>query len=300
MSCRGREPVIYAVPVNALGTLYHNEQVGLLQAAYAEHVRLHWNGPPDSGIEQQIHLLNEAVRQDPYGIAVDPDSLYASNGLIREALSKGVPVAVMDTMLPLAPSPKLSFVVEDPAESARLVVQRLRTNHEEHAEVILAGLDSTLPRGQERYSAMADALRRELPGVTVVEHISGPYVQRYYTAAFETALVAHPKVSVIVAMANVAAVAAMMDLQAMGWRESVRVIGYDQSYELLLFLRQGRLDALVAQNMLGIGRTAVENLVAARQGKPVKTVTVLPSRLVTRENIDSLEMQRMLQIGWEP
>jgi hypothetical protein len=65
-------------------------------------------------------------------------------------------------------------------------------------------------------------------------------------------------------------------------------------------LRQGTIDSLIIQDMRGMGHQAVENIVAARSGHAVTSVTYREPMLLTRENIDTEAMQQMLLMDWRP
>jgi hypothetical protein len=69
---------------------------------------------------------------------------------------------------------------------------------------------------------------------------------------------------------------------------------------LLFLLRQGGIDSLVIQDMRGMGVQAVENIIAARQGRSVSAVTYREPLLLDRGNIDNEAIQQRLKMDWRP
>ena len=76
----------------------------------------------------------------------------------------------------------------------------------------------------------------------------------------------------------------------------VKFVGFDTSPALIEALRKGEIDALVAQDPRTMGRQTVITAVNHLQGKPVAPVIDTGATIVTRDNVDSPEIQKILQL----
>jgi ribose transport system substrate-binding protein len=74
----------------------------------------------------------------------------------------------------------------------------------------------------------------------------------------------------------------------------VRFVGFDTSPPLIEALQKGEIDALVAQDPTRMGYEGVKTLVAHIQGKPTQKVIDTGVRLITRENMNSPEIKKLL------
>ncbi|HCA79117.1 MAG TPA: sugar ABC transporter substrate-binding protein, partial [Bacteroidetes bacterium] len=74
----------------------------------------------------------------------------------------------------------------------------------------------------------------------------------------------------------------------------VRFVGFDTSPPLIEALQKGEIDALVAQDPMRMGYEGVKTLVAHIQGKPTQKVLDTGVRLITRENMKTPEIKKLL------
>jgi len=268
------------------------------EAVAHTNLRLHFNGPSDGDAQRQIDLLNEAMARRDYGIAINPRSLYAANGAIREALARNIPAVVLLHRLPLAPQRHLSFVVEDVQESARLVVKRLQETLPRQGELLIVGLDSLSPGGEDRFDAVESELAQITPELSVSERIAGPPLIGFFSTAIQKALILNPGIRGIIALDSHAGYAAASVVHALRAEHRIHIFAFDQNTEVLASLRQGGVDAVIAQDMRQAGKLAIANIERDREGKPVPNITYIKPMLVTRDNIDTDDVQRILQMNW--
>jgi ribose transport system substrate-binding protein len=76
----------------------------------------------------------------------------------------------------------------------------------------------------------------------------------------------------------------------------VKFVGFDTSPALIEALRNGEIDALVAQDPRTMGRQAVTAAVRHLRGEPVEPVIDTGAAVVTRDNVDSPAIQKILQL----
>jgi ribose transport system substrate-binding protein len=80
----------------------------------------------------------------------------------------------------------------------------------------------------------------------------------------------------------------------------VHLVACDQDLDLLYYLRLGEIDSLVAENTFAMGYQATRLITGHRAGAAQGQVLHFAPRLVTRENVDTPEIQQMLNMDWRP
>jgi ribose transport system substrate-binding protein len=94
--------------------------------------------------------------------------------------------------------------------------------------------------------------------------------------------------------AEPAAVGVFRAVQSRGKKGLVKVVGFDASPDLLEALRDGTIEALVVQDPFRIGHDAVAAAVATIRKQPVEKRIDTGVLVVTRENLESPAVQRVL------
>jgi ribose transport system substrate-binding protein len=298
---RSRE--ITAIPLFATENIASCEHVGLDEALIdtnsGTNLWLHWNGPSDGDVQRQIDLLDGAIQRNVYGIVFEPRSLYAANSVVQDAATHGIPVVIILHPVSLETQPHVSFVLEDVAEGARLAAERLALVTRGEGEVLLVGLDSLTPGGEERFDALERSLHAMAPKVVIKERIAGPPAISFFMPMVSQALQQHPEIRAIVALDSHAAYAAAAVVRDLRAQNRTGIIAFDQNAEVLAALRDGIVDSVIVQNMREMGHLAIRNILADRSGKDSTERTLVKPVLVTRYNIDSNEVQQLLQMNLE-
>ena len=261
-------------------------------------LHLAWNGPSDGDAQRQIDLFNDAIGKQVYGIAINPRSLYAANGVIHNAVTQKIPVVVLLHPLPLGPEDHLSFVLEDVQMSANLVARRLQQILPEHSDVLLVGLDSLNAGGEDRFDALEESMQQIDPTARIVGRIAGPPGIETFQSAITNALARQPGIRAIIALDSHASYAAASVIHDSNAQDKIRVLAFDQNTEVLASLRQGGVDSVLVQDMREMGHIAISNIVHDRHHQPVAPITYVKPLLVTRDNIDTEAVQRILLMNW--
>jgi ribose transport system substrate-binding protein len=301
--CRRSESskVISAIPIDASGSLYVTEHAGMAHAAARHGMKVYWNGPRGGDdTEQQIELVERAIEQRNAGIVLTPAAAFALDTAIQRALSKKIPVVILGAPIPFPPNANLSFVLTNLDRSAQLAAERICSGPGKSGEVAMIGIDPVMPGSAELVSSFEQALARCGPGISVVSEVGGAatYGQGEMTTA--RILRDHPKLIAIYALNSAGARGAATALEALHRNGVVRLLSTDRTLELLLLLRRGTVDGLVVPNMRAMGEQAVENIVALDNHRSVQPVMLFEPVLITRENVDTEEVQTLLKMDWRP
>ncbi|MES2393001.1 MAG: sugar ABC transporter substrate-binding protein [Acidobacteriota bacterium] len=296
--CRGaKDRIICAIPESVSQEIFFTARAGMDEAAAPFGLTVEWNGPGASDPQLQIDLITQATRERRFGIVVTPVGGAAIDTALEGALSRGIPVVITRDLTSLREQPHLSFVLEDYQAGARLVLQQLQKLAGCKGTVVILGVDKYSENSVRRLDALEAELRSECPQLHVAQPVVAPFGSGYVQVAAERALAKYPDLVSFVALnarAGLGAEAAMEDRALM---HHVAVIAFDPSLPLLVRLRRGWVDAIVSQDMRGMGERAVENIVADRAGKSYRRTVTLAPMVITRSNIDAAATQDWLQFN---
>ncbi|HEX8116712.1 MAG TPA: substrate-binding domain-containing protein, partial [Pyrinomonadaceae bacterium] len=108
-------------------------------------------------------------------------------------------------------------------------------------------------------------------------------------------LTAHPGLEGFFASNESSTVGVVQALKQKGLAGKVVLVGFDSSPNLIEDLKAGAIDSLVLQNPYKMGYEAVKALVAKLDGRNPPRVVDTGVKLLTKENLDTPEMQQLLK-----
>jgi ribose transport system substrate-binding protein len=86
----------------------------------------------------------------------------------------------------------------------------------------------------------------------------------------------------------------LLAMRQAGIAGKVKFVGFDSSPPLVEALRKGEIDALVVQDPRTMGYRGVEAVVKHLRGESVEPLVDTGAVLVTKENIDTPEIKRLI------
>jgi ribose transport system substrate-binding protein len=298
---RRKSSVVAVIPRDTAEEIWVSEHGGAADAAARHGLTVYWNGPSrEDGVEQQITLVDRAIKRRVYGIILSPNHTFALTSTVQRAISHGVPMVILGSQIPVSPGPRLAYVLNDVQAGGWMAAQHISYVLHGKGKVVLLGVDPTSPGSVERAEAFEEALRKIAPRVAVTEKLVGAFSFGQSEEAMEKALHAHNDVSAVFALGTNATRGAYAAVRTMGRADTIAIVGCDQTLDLMYLIRNGGIDSLIAQDTRAMGDMAVEMLVAETKGQAVVPYTYFRPMLVTRDNIDTAPVQRLLDMNWHP
>ena len=262
-------------------------------------LRIYWNGPTrEDDVERQIGLVETAIDSDYAGLVVAPTNYLALVGSVRQALSKHIPTVVIRSSLPIPPGQGLSYILNDDQETGRLAATRIGILLAGKGQVAVLGLDPSGPRSVLRARAIEGELARSFPEVLVIEKRSGSSNTAEVQQIAQEILIDNPALNAIVTLDVTATEGAWAALTALRKGKRVKLIGCEQEVDLMAGIRHGDIDSVIVENTYEMGFRAIQSIAARLRGESVPDKIELKPVLVTKGNIDSDEVQKMLSLNW--
>jgi len=214
---------------------------------------------------------------------------------VQAATAKKIPVVIIDSALKGdAGKDYVCYVGTDNTAAGKIGGTELARLLGGKGKYVLlrysVGSASTIQREEGFLQAM-----KENPGMTplVTDRYAGATVDQAQTASLNMLAqikqadgIFCPNESTTVGMLNV--------LEQNNLTGKVHFVGFDTTPELVDDLRKGELDALVSQNPTKMGYQGVKACVDYINGKPQDPVQDSGVKLITRDNLDTPEVQKLL------
>jgi ribose transport system substrate-binding protein len=297
--CRQTHLTVAVIPRTCGTALWEPEHAGAAEVARTRGLDLYWNAPMrDDDVQTQIALIEKSLDRHYAGIIVSPIETLPMRSPMRRVLESGVPAVVVGTELGIPTGPRLSYVLSDEQLAGEMAARRIGATLNGHGAIAILGIDRQLMSGVTRAHSLESTLSREFPGIrVVVRQLSLSSVPQEQEAA-EELLSRGEKLDAIVALSLASTRGAYYALAEFGKANVIKLVGFDQ--DLIPPIRTGGIDAIVAQNTYEMGRRAMDLMDGELHGTAGATELLVPPVLMTRENVDSPEIRRVLNLAWWP
>jgi ribose transport system substrate-binding protein len=241
----------------------------------------------------QIPYLNGAIARHPDVIMIAPTDKTALITPIQNAVNKGIPVVTVDTFIskPLAFTNVSTDNLAGGRAAADALVKAIGGSGEVAAISVNPGISTTDQR--------RDGFVAELKKYPKVKYLGIQYCNDDQTKASNqmSALIAgHPNLKGVFAMNVVSGNGVTAAVKAAGESGQIKLVEFDAGPPQVQALKEGTINALVAQYPYGIGQQAVQlaykYVTAGKTG--IKAHYGTGSAIVTKANVDSLKIKKYL------
>ncbi|NCA97966.1 MAG: LacI family transcriptional regulator [Clostridia bacterium] len=267
---------------------------GMAAAAIEFQVSVDYRSTVDeSEVGRQIAIVNQAIAEKPDAIilaALDADRLVEP---ARAARAAGITVVMVDSALAdVEKSPQQSFIATNNVlagqQLGELVVQRVRPG----AKILVISPstrgDSLIGRETGVRAVIQDAFN-VLPTLDTGGQLSD---EIYHQVS--QALIDHPDVEAIVCLNEYTTAGAARAIRGASLTGEVTLVGFDSSEELINYLEEGLLSAVVIQRPFNMGYLSVTRTIDLLNGRKVEPFYDTGSIVITKDNIYTEENQKLL------
>jgi ribose transport system substrate-binding protein len=245
-------------------------------------VTLDFQGPDKFDAAQQTPIVDAVAAKSPDAILVAPTDTKALFAPITQA-AQNSKIVLVDTTLE-DPSMAVSQIASDNLEGGKTAASTLLDLIGGKGKVMVVhvnpGISTTDQRGQGFEEGVKDK-----PGVT---YLGQEYSQDdpAKAAAIVTATLAkHPDLKGIFAANLFSAEGAASGLRQAGKLGDVKIVGFDAGPKQVEDLKDGLVQALIAQKPADIGSQGVEQAYNALEGKPTQEKIGTGAEVITKDNL---------------
>ena len=296
--CRSsRHPTVAVIPRTTALVLWEAEHAGAEVSARKAGFNIYWNAPTsEDDVDRQIAIIKQAIDRGAAGLVLAPDQALALMVPVRDVVARGIPTVVISSPLAIPPGGKLSYILNDEDETGHLAAERIGTILHGQGSVAILGIDPDVTGIIHRAHAFEANLAARYPRIKIVEERTGGFNITEAQEITEDVLEANPQVDAILALNSAATRGAFIALENRHQLGKIKLVACEQ--ELIPPLGTGEIDSIIVENTYEMGYRAIQLIAAQRRGEKVPAEIKLNPQLVTRENLNTPEVQRMLTMNW--
>jgi D-allose transport system substrate-binding protein len=250
----------------------------------------------DQAAESQLNVCNTMLERDP--VVLITAAINSTNLLpcLDQAQQAGIEIVDLDGNLDPeildAEGIDITFSigsdnVKAGEQAAEYLVDELGADASGPV-LVIEGLSGNVT-GQQRASGFAGRLAELAPGLEIVASLPGDWDRGKAANITNDILTRNPDLRAIFAANDGMALGAVESVYASGKGDQVIIIGVDGNSDAVKSINQGRLTASVAQLPYLVGKRAVENAKAAREGEDVPDRIVVPTLVLTQDVLEAGE-----------
>jgi ribose transport system substrate-binding protein len=288
---------IAVVPKGTTHEFWKSVHAGAVKAGRELGVDVVWKGPlREDDLKEQIDVVQSFVAQGVGGIVLAPLSDKGLVGSVKAATAAHVPVVVFDS--DLAGGDYVSFVATDNQAAGKTAGDTLAARVGKGSVAVL--------RYQEGSASTANREKGFVDAIHAHPDVKLASDSQYGGATTETAEKASENLLAslqadsgglqgVFAPNESTTFGMLLALRKAGLAGKTHLVGFDASDKLVQGVRSGEIDALVVQRPFDMGYLAVKTIVAHIHGEGVEHRIDTGSTLVTRDNLDTPEVQALVK-----
>lgn len=267
---------------------YISMQCGIEAAAEEASASVDTQGPAEFDPTLQTPIVDSIVSSAPDALLIAPTDVTAMRRPIQAALDADIEVVLVDTTLE-DPSGVVSQIASDNLGGGAAAFEAIQEANPDGGKVLVVGVEPGISTTDAREQGFAKAVEAD----PKFEYLGVQYSQNQPARAAEivtSALQADPDIVGIFAANLFAAEGAATGIRQAG-AEDITIVGFDAGPAQVEALRDGTVQALIAQQPSEIGRQGVEQAVAALDGESAEPEIQTGFTILTADNIDAPKSQ---------
>ncbi|MGI8697170.1 MAG: ABC transporter substrate-binding protein [Mycobacteriales bacterium] len=242
-------------------------------------------GPKAFDPTQQTPVLQSVIASKPDAILIAPTDVSAMQQPIAQAKSQGIKIVLVDTTLK-DPSVAVSAISSDNAAGGTAAFEAIKKLAPSGGKVLGIGVQPGVSTTDARDKGFADAAKADSKFSYLGVQYSMDEASKAASIA-QAALQKNPDIVGIFASNLFAAEGAATGVRQAGKQNSVKIVGFDAGSDQVKALKDGTVQALIAQQPGAIGTDGVQQAIKALNGGKTTANIKTKFTIITKANVDS-------------
>ena len=286
--------VIAVIPKGVAHFFWQSVHAGADAAGKEFGVEVMWKGPAqETDYSGQINIIEDAINRRVDGIVLAPSHGDALVPIVERAQKEGIPVAIFDSGI--STETYLSYVATDNRQGGVVAAERLAEKLGGKGKVAILGVKAGSVSTDEREQGFQETIKQKYPGISIVAFQYGDADRAKSLDRATDMLTAHADLDGMFASNESSTVGAVQAIKQKGLAGKVVLGGFDSSPNLIDDLKAGAIDSLVLQNPFKMGYEGVKAIVDKLNGQAPQRRMDTGVKLLTKENLDTPEMQQLIK-----
>lgn len=263
---------------------YISMECGIQEAAKAANFTVDVQGAAKFDPTLQKPIIDSVVAKKPDALLVAPTDVKAMEAPLKAAADAGIKVVLVDTTLE-DPSFAVSEVSSDNLGGGKAAFDAIKELVPAGGKVLVISVDPGISTTDARAKGFADAVAADSTFTDLgvqYSHNEPAEAAQLVTAALQK----DPDIVGIFATNLFSAEGSATGVRQAGKQDQVKIIGFDAGPAQVKQLKEGTVQALIAQQPAKIGQDGVAQAAAALDGKPVEKKIQTGFTIITQQNVD--------------
>ena len=264
---------------------YITMQCGIQDEAKKLGVTVNTQGPAKFDPTLQKPILDSVVASKPDAILIAPTNVTAMQAPLAKAAASGIKIVLVDTTVN-DPSFAVSQVSSDNLGGGKAAFEAVKKLQPKGGKVLVVSVDPGISTTDARVKGFEDAAKADSTftdlGVQYSHNVPANAAQ-----IVTSSLQKDPDIVGIFATNLFSAEGAATGIKQAGKAGKISIVGFDAGPDQVKALKDGTVQALVAQQPATIGIDGLEQAVAGLDGGTVTKKIQTGFTILTKDNVDS-------------
>ncbi len=290
------QPTVALVVKTLNNAFFVEMEQGARAAAESLGIRLLVQAPErEIDVEKQMQIVENLIQRRVAVLALVPSGSREIVPAVVKANRARIPVVVVDTRLDTAALRQAdgtvaTFIGSDNVEGGRLAGDFLASRLGGKGRLaILEGIPGH-ETADSRLRGLKEALAKN-PGMTIVSSQTANSERDQAFNVMQNMLQSRPDIQAVFATNDLMALGAVEAIAAAGKTGKILVVGFDAQDDARTAIREGKMDATIAQNPRAMGRLAVVAAQRLLRGETLPAEQPVAIELVSRQNVGAASQQ---------
>jgi len=285
---------IAVIPKGVSHHFWQSVKAGADAAGKDLNVDIIWKGAAqETDIAGQINIVEDMINRRVDGIVLAPSHGDSLVPMVERAQNQNIPVTIFDSGI--STEKYLSYVSTDNRHGGEVAAERMGEKLGGKGKVAILGVKKGSVSTDEREQGFESVIKQKFPNIQIVQWLYGEANATKSLSVAEDILTAHPDLNGLFASNESSIVGAVRAVRQRNLGGKVLLVGFDSSPDLVQNVREGAIDSLVLQNPFKMGYEGVQTVVDKLAGKTPERRIDTGVKLLTKDNMDTPDMQKLIQ-----
>lgn len=258
-----KQQIYYFIGVSIGNPYWVDARIGFKERGDQLGVKTVFTGPVDSNVQGQASELDQVIAQKPNGILISPADADSLKPGIDRAMDAGIPVITVDTDSPA--SKRLCYVGTANYESGLVVGTLMAKALGGKGKVGISNLSGQWNL-EERERGVKDALKA-YPGIQYVQTVNDRADDQIAVTRNREMISANPDIAGICGLNAASGPGIAKAVIESGKKGQIKIVCFDRNEDMLNYIKDGTIEASVAQKTHLMAALALQMLYDLNNGK---------------------------------
>ncbi|WP_082575793.1 ABC transporter substrate-binding protein [Arthrobacter sp. Soil762] len=282
-SSAGDQPKLTFIQGVAGDEFYVSMQCGIDAAAKAAGATINTQGPAKFDPTLQKPIVDSVVAAQPDAILIAPTDVAAMQAPLKAAAAAGIKVILVDTTVQ-DPSFAASAIASDNKGGGLEAFKAIKNLSPNGGKVLVISTDPGVSTADARVAGFEEGAKAD----SAFQYLGVQYSHNDPAEAarlVSAALTKDPDIVGVFAANTFAAEGTATGIRQAGKQNQVKIVGFDAGPAQVKQLKEGIVQALIAQEPASIGTQGVDQALKAIKGEPTEKEIQTGFKQITTDNI---------------